>query len=651
MVESVSGFRKHVSLATEQLLFPGEKIFIVDDDPAIREPLAIFLEEHGLAVQEAGRSEDFLVELEKDHVALVLLDIWLPDIDGRTLLPRVVENHPDVAVIMLTGVADLRVAMECIREGADDYLPKPVKFDEILFVVRKNLEKRRLVIENRKYHEDLEKAHFRIHVLHQLSVKMNTAYLSTVELDEILQAVLVGITADEGLRFNRAFLAMFDDDNRYLSGRMAIGPDCQDEAGRIWSEIDDRSMSFMDIVHDFRKSCEEEDSEVNRLVRSLEIPVDDHDNILIKVANERRSVQVSPSNGCIPIPLERRSGERLLGGGKKWPDEAERREAKGFEPLAVPLELIEQLKVEEFVVVPLFSPRRSFGVIIVDNFVTGRKISRNHINSLELFASQASLAVERSHLYQDQENKISELEALTEELDKSKNLLVKAERFSALGQMSAQLVHSIRNPITSIGGMARILTRKSATEEQKRFLEVISKETSRLDKVLEDLNNYAGQIEDIRREPVALKDTLRKTMMLVQPDLAKQDIEWQIDSEPEEIEITGDLNQLRQMFLHLVKNAIEAMPGGGNIDVKLEKDDEWVHVIISDTGEGMPEDSLNKVKDPFFTTKTYGTGLGLTMVENVLKIHDGNFEMRKRESGGLEVSVNFPVHLLVNSTG
>ncbi len=649
MVESVSGFRKHVSLSTDQLLFPGEKIIIVDDDPAIREPLKIFLEEHGLAVQEAANSEDFLAELGKNHIALVLLDIGLPDIDGRTLLPRIVEDSPDVAVIMLTGVADLRVAMDCIREGADDYLSKPVKFDEILFVVRKNLEKRRLVIENRKYHEDLEMAHFRIHVLHQLSVKMNTAYLSTVELDEILQAVLVGITANEGLRFNRAFLAMFDDKSRYLDGRMAIGPNCRGEAGRIWSEIDDKSMSFMDIVQDFRESCEEEDSEVNRMVRSLRINAEDHENILIKAARERRSVRVSPENGCIPIPLERRSPERMEG-EKKWPAAIERREASGVEPVTIPVELIDLLKVEEFVVVPLFSPSRAFGVIIADNFVTGIKITGNHINSLELFASQASLAIEHSHLYQDQEKKITELEELTEELDKSKDLLVKAERFSALGQMSAQLVHSIRNPITSIGGMARILTRKSATEEQKRFLDVISKETARLDKVLEDLNNYAGQFEGIHHVPVDLCETLRKTMMLVQPDMVRQNIESQVEFYSEKIEITGDLNHLRQMFLHLVKNAIEAMPGGGNIDIKVEKDEEWIHVVISDTGEGMPEDSLDKIKDPFFTTKTYGTGLGLTMVENVLKIHDGNFEMRKRETGGLEVIVNLPGHLLVNTS-
>jgi signal transduction histidine kinase/FixJ family two-component response regulator len=648
MYELSLGDKKHMSLPTAELLLPGEKIYIIDDDPGIRAPLKIFLEEQGLAVVEAGRAEEFLVELEKDDAALVLLDIGLPDIDGKTLLPRIVEGHPDVAVIMLTGVADLKVAIDCIREGAEDYLTKPVKFDEILLVVKKALEKRRLVIDNRKYHEDLEKAHFRINVLHQLSVKMNTAYLSTVEVDEILQAVLVGITADEGLRFNRAFLAMFDDDNQFLLGRMAIGPSGKDDASRIWNELQRKAMTFMDIVHDLRGNFNDRDNKVNQIVQLLKVPVYEHENILIKSARERRTILVSRENGCVPIAIERRSREGLMG-ERNWPEVVERREEPGSEGLPVPHELIAILQGDEFVVVPLFSPSRSFGVIIADNFVTGQKITGNHLNSLEVFASQASLAIEHSHLYQDQEKKIAELQALTEELEKSKNLLVEAERFSALGQMSAQLVHSIRNPITSIGGMARILTRKSATAEQKKFLEVISKETSRLDKILEDLNNFTEQFKQIKREPINLCDMLRKTLILVQPDLTRQGIGWHVDCQGQERQIIGDRKHLRQMFLHLIKNSIEAMPSGGQLEVLVDRDDEWLRIAIRDTGVGMLEDSLDKVKDPFFTTKTYGTGMGLTMVENVLKTHGGYFEMNKRESGGLEVLVKLPISTLMIS--
>ncbi|MBU0675797.1 MAG: response regulator [Proteobacteria bacterium] len=649
MVDSISGLRRHISLATDQLLSEGEKILIVDDDPSIRGPLRIFLESQGLQVGEAGSAQELLQALKEERVGMILLDIGLPDIDGRTLLPQLVESYPDVAIIMLTGMADLQVALDCIREGADDFLSKPSQFSEILFVVKKTLEKRRLIFENRKYQEDLEKAHFRIHVLHQLSIKMNTAYLSTVELDDILQAVMVGITAKEGLRFNRAFLAMFDDDNKYLVGRLAIGPGCRDEAGRIWSDIQGKQLSFMELVHGFRERCKGPDNEVNRITANLKISVEDHNNILIKAAKERRSIRVSKENGSVPLPLERRAGMEE-GGGRSWPESIERRQPIDEAPLVVPTDLIQLLNEESFVVVPLYSPSRSLGVIVADNSITGQPITDNHINSLELFSSQASLAIEHSHLYVDQQMKITELEDLTEELEKNKDLLVEAERYSALGQMAAQLVHSIRNPITSIGGVARILTRKIDSDEHKKFLDVISKETARLEKILDDLYSFT-ELNEEQREPIFLHAMLRRTLMLVQQDMVRQGIEWGLNFSDEKVQILANLKQIRQMFLHLVKNGIEAMPNGGRLDINVAIKDHWLLVAVRDTGIGMNDDYFDKAFDPFFTTKTYGTGMGLTMVENVLNSHGGTLEMKRRPEGGMEAMVNLPVSLLIESQG
>lgn len=646
MVESVSGLRQHIALPTDQLLLPGEKVYIVDDDPSIRAPLRIFLEEQGLAVGEAASGEEYLGLLERDDTALVLLDIGLPDRDGRSVLAQIVNRKPDVAVVMLTGVVDLKVAMECIREGADDYLSKPVQFNEILFVAKKALEKRRLIFENRKYHEDLEKAHFRIHVLHQLSVKMNTAYLSTVELDEIMQAVLVGITAEEGLRFNRAFLALFDDDNQYLVGKLAIGPDCREEAGRIWSEIQERSLSFLEIVHGFRDGCKELDREVNLIIQGLRIPVADQENILIKAARERRSILVSREEGSVPRAVERRSSV-LSEVESLWPPAVERRGEEVVQ-LAIPHELIALLHEDNFVVVPLFSPSRSFGVIIADNFVTRQAISHNDIGSLELFASQASLAIEHSHLYQDQQRRIGELEELTEELNKNKDLLVEAERFSALGQMAAQLVHSIRNPITSIGGIARILVRKPASDEQKKFLDVVGKESARLEQILDDLYSYTDQFNVLDPAPVDLCIILQRTQLLLQADMVRQGVAWKLTGCEEAIWLNADQRHLRQLFLHLFRNALEAMPEGGVLEVAVSRDEQWLRVVVRDNGVGMPEDYLGKVTDPFFTTKTYGTGMGFTLVEKILKTHGGNFAIAKRPGGGLEVQVNLPRTLSIS---
>jgi signal transduction histidine kinase/DNA-binding response OmpR family regulator len=590
------------------LLVDDEVVVVVDDDEMIRKPLQAYLENSGLTVLAAASAAEFKHLLDSRRVALVLLDIGLPDQDGLSLLSETVSRFPDLAVVMLTGVDDLNVAMECIRNGADDYLTKPVHFQEIFFTVRKALEKRRLLSDNKKYQADLEKAYFRIQLLHQLTLKMNTAYLSTVELDEVLQAILVGITAEEGLRLNRAFLLIFDEQGEVLQGRMAIGPTCREEAGHVWAEMRERRLGFFDIVKNIKASCNGRDSEVNRIVQKINIPVSDREHLLIKSALERTSINVINGKANVPVAPE----------------------------------LIKLLGEDTFLVVPLYSPGRSLGVIIADNFVTRQPIGENLISTLELFASQASLAIEHSHLYVHLQKQIGELEDLTIELDKNKDLLVEAERYSALGQMAAQLVHAIRNPVTTIGGAARMLSKKVTDETWLKFLKMMVKETARVESTLEDLFDFVKQV-DFEKERTALYPLIRKTLMLVQPRMAKQNIIWEMDLPEPEREFDMDTRQIRQMLLHLMKNAVEAMPDGGKLTIAYTEENGWGRITITDTGMGMADDSMERAKDPFFTTKTYGTGLGLTMVERIVQAHDGDFSLHTRAGGGMEVSVKLPL--------
>jgi len=642
MVEAVSGLHQHVSISLGQLLQNGEIVAIVDDDAAIREPLRIYFEEHGLPVAECASAADLMQVLVSRNVALVLLDIGLPDTDGLSLLPRIVDQHPDTAVVMLTGVADLRVVLDCIRKGATDYLSKPVQFEEIFHVARKALEKRRLVFENRKYQEELEEAHFRIQLLHQLSLKMNTVYLSTGELDQILRAVLVGITSKEGLGFNRAFLVMFDDDGRILRGRMAIGPSSREEAGRVWEEIQARELNFLEIVDNLKATSTTQDAAVNAIARALVVSAEDTGNILISSVLGRRSFRVSPENGWVPMPLERRNGN----GGRRNNGtiiyERREKEDEAVPALAVPRDIINILDEDSFVVVPLYSPGRSFGVIIADNYVTRRDIQDSHIGALELFASQASLAIEQSLLHNERQRKIAELEAVNQELDRSKDLLVEAERYSALGHMAAQLVHIIRNPITSIGGVSRILSKKNVDPEWAKYLNVIIHETERVESTLEDLFDFVGQGE-IHKEELALCEVVKKTALLLQSSMAKHGVTWEMECPVPELVIQGDMHQIRQVFLHLFKNAVEAMADGGKLTIVVAVAEKQAIVSVIDTGPGIPESYLAQAKDPFFTTKTYGTGMGLTLVDRIVSAHGGSFSLKPHPGGGLEVRVALPL--------
>lgn len=634
VVNSVSGLQQHAPLALERLLQQGEIVVIVDDDPAIREPLRQFFIMEGLAAEESGTAAGLFNLLAERKVALVLLDIGLPDTDGLTLLPQIVAKDPDLVVVMLTGVSDLQVALDCMRNGATDYISKPANLDQIFHVARKALEKRRLILENRKYHEDLEEAHFRLRLLHQLSLKMNSVYLSTVELEEILRAVLVGITAHEGLGFNRAFLAMFDDQQLELRGHMAIGPDCREEAGQIWGEMQERGMDFSQIIQSSREHCQRVDLAINSIVRRLTVAASETENLLIKAVQSRRSILVGRENSGNPILLAKdwANGEPD-GNGMQLPD---------GDALPVPHQLIEILGEDRFVVVPLYSPGRAFGVIIADNYVTRRPITNVHISALELFASQASLAIEQSHLYREMQHKIAELESTYEELNRSKDLLVEAERYSALGQMAAQLVHTIRNPITSIGGVSRILARKTRDESWLKYINVITKETARLESTLSDLFDFVSQ-DKVEKQPVMLCGLVKKTILLLQHEMTRQLIAWEVLCPENGVTANADERQMRQVFLHLVRNSIEAMPEGGKLTLEIGQEEGMAVVRVRDTGAGMIPSQAERIRDPFFTTKTYGTGMGLTLVEKTVEAHGGKFYLHTAKTGGMEATVKIPL--------
>lgn len=596
------------SLSFEEFLKGDEVILLVDDYPDIVLLLQEFLINQNLPTIVAGSARELHAKMASSNVALVLLDIGLPDGDGIELLPGIIKNYPDAAVIMLTAVTNLQTALECIRLGAEDYLAKPVQFTELYQTVSKVLEKRRLTINNRLYQRQIEKANFQLQFHHELMLKMNSAYLSMVELDEILQAILVGITAEEGLQFNRAFLVLFDETGQTLQGRMAIGPGCREEAGRIWYEMEQQNIQFSEILSNIKQQCLVCGSEVNDVVRKLSVSVADADHILLQAVRNRESVNVV---------------NRIC-------------------RYAVPGELFQLLEEDSFVVVPLFSPSRSLGVIIADHFVTGKPINDELVIALENFASQASLAIEHCNMYMAMESKISELKAVTNELEKNKDLLVESERYSALGHMAAQLAHSIRNPITTIGGTARMLVRKTGEPKWEKFFNIMASEAAKVEATLEDLFNFV-ELASAVREPLALYSLIRKSLILNFSVMQKQNVEQTlILPEPEPV-VKGDEKQIHQAFVHLIRNSLEAMPGGGNLTIEVSAQAQQVRISLRDTGSGIDPLGASYVKDPFFTTKTYGTGMGLTLVERIINDHGGTLSLMRRKQGGTEVLIQLPI--------
>ncbi len=613
MVKLISGDDWHQLGDFARLLGPNEIIAIVDDSAETGLLISTYLANHGVTSRHVHSGQELYDLLSSEPVALILLDIGLPDVDGISILQEIVPAHPDLAIIMVTGTTSLDIALQCIRIGADDYLSKPITSEQLTKTILPALAKRRLALENRYFQQALETAHARTRFLHELNLQMNTVYLSNIELDSMLRAILVGITSDEGLKFNRAFLALFSDNS--LDGTLAIGMTKREEANGVWTGIKEKNLQLHDIIAENNSSTNDLDVEINRIVRELRIPKENADHILIKSANERKTIIVKD--------------------GAAYDCE-------------VPRELLELLAHSTFVVVPLFSPSKSLGVIIVDNFVTHKDIGGGDIHALELFANQASLAIEHSHLYEEMRKKINELELVNAELDKNKHLLVESEKYSAIGHMAAQLVHAIRNPITSIGGAARLLDKKNDDAYSSRFLDIIIQESAKVESTLKDIFSFVEQRE-LYTSPVQFYQLIEQSIVVFLQTMKNQGIEYKLNLPGGDPTLQIDEGKIRQMIMHLVKNGIEAMENGGLLAIGCQEDENGITLSINDSGHGISKNHADKVHDPFFTTKTYGTGMGLTLVEQIVDLHDAEFTMEKNENGGTTAKVLFPPSLIVHN--
>jgi signal transduction histidine kinase/DNA-binding response OmpR family regulator len=591
---------------SDLLLEEDEIIVIVDDSPEETALLQTYLKNQNLNSVSASSKSELLHNLNNRSVAIVLLDMSLPDRNGYEVIAELTRYYPDMGIIMVTGNTDLQVALDCLRQGADDYLTKPVNIVQFYNTVSQTLKKRKLAIENRLFQQELELTTLRTQFLHHLNLKMNNAYLNVMELENVLQTILIGITSEEGLKFNRAVLALFDDGAAMLRGVLAIGPGSREDAVEVWNEIKRKNLKLQDHFSSITSDFSENDVIVNEIVRSLAVPASNSQHPQIYACRNRTPLLVSHGESVVDIPAE----------------------------------LIETLGEDTFVIAPLYSPSQALGVIIADNFVTRQPIEKTDIEALEIFAGQASIAIAHSRLYMDMQTKIDELEIVTHELEKSKNLLLEAERYSALGQMSAQLVHALRNPITSIGGTARLLSKRNSNPKNQKFLKVLSKESAKLEATLSDLFNFVNPGK-MQKSIQPLFPLIRRSVMIFYGTMKKSNITYEIDLEGEDPIIAIDSEKIRQVFLHLIRNCLEAMPDGGTLLVKGEKRQDQILVTISDTGSGIVENDLSRVTDPFYTTKTYGTGMGLTLVKQILDQHNAIFSLTPNESQGTTATITF----------
>jgi PAS domain S-box len=224
--------------------------------------------------------------------------------------------------------------------------------------------------------------------------------------------------------------------------------------------------------------------------------------------------------------------------------------------------------------------------------------------------------------------------------NRTEELLRTSEKLKMAGQLAAGIAHEIRNPLTSLKGFSKLL-RKATGEQADRYYEIMDQEFVRIEMILGELLVLAKpqasvyQDWDVRLIVHEVADLLSSQAILNNVIIQEQ-------ATPEACIVRCDKNQLKQVFMNVVKNAIEAMPSGGSLVISIERDETDVLVHVIDQGSGIPEDQLRRLGEPFFTTKEKGTGLGLMISHKIIEEHDGRIYYASRSGEGTTVSIRLP---------
>ncbi len=237
------------------------------------------------------------------------------------------------------------------------------------------------------------------------------------------------------------------------------------------------------------------------------------------------------------------------------------------------------------------------------------------------------------------------------EIKKTEAMLRRVEKLSSLGQMSASIAHEIRNPLASINFDVQLLSKKLAHDPSMQIILNNTLEgVSRIKMVIKRTLDYSKNINPSMSYG-NVHDVLAESMDLIRQHLKKNKIEIKNDLMNDVPGILFDPHQIRNVFVNLLQNAMEAMPGGGLITIKSRIEDndtidgsKWLLLTIKDNGIGIPQENLKKIFDPFFTTKQEGSGLGLSIVHKILENHKALIHVESRWKRGACFHLRFPLH-------
>jgi two-component system sensor histidine kinase PilS (NtrC family) len=275
-------------------------------------------------------------------------------------------------------------------------------------------------------------------------------------------------------------------------------------------------------------------------------------------------------------------------------------------------------------------------------------VRRHEVDAIRVDGSLRRLGVSATPLSDHTSNiigRVIHFQDLTE-LRRMELAVQRSERLASIGRLAAGIAHEIRNPLASISGSVEVLkSLPGADAETRQLVDIAVREVDRLDRLISDLLDYARPRTE-ERQPLDLGEVTTEIGKAIEHERRDRDINVVVDAEPG-VGIDGASGQIRQVLWNLIRNAIDAMPSGGTLRMassleELSGGQREAVLTVSDTGVGIPKEDLDRIFEPFFSTKPNGTGLGLATVARIVEDHRGNIDMHSDRGQGTTFTLRFP---------
>lgn len=600
---------------------PKYQILIIEDHPEQAHLMQLILERHGqpFSVRILHDPEEGLALIREVPFDALILDYSLPKMSGLQVLQYIKKNYPDLPVIMVTGQGDERIAVEAMRHGVYDYLVKTKDFLDLLpRVVTRAIEEQRLssrlLQSEQRYFALFDKASVAIFIADAVSFRLRQANGTALKLvgmpaDMLLQKSLLEICAPASLAHFTAFLEEIRREGQanrdqvfFMQLNQRLIP--VDLSGSLVVIGDDQ------VIQCFARDISQQVRMQRQVLLSRQRLISLFDGITDLISVQDRDHNLVMGNRHYSEATAANTPEIV--GCKCYKALFDREDPCPGCPAGETFQTAESRFIE------IFHQGRTFAIWTF---------------TMAGLDGKPEFLVEYAKDVTDQK-----------EIEKQ---LIKSEKLATIGLLSSGIAHELRNPLNIIETVRYALEDALGHRQPEldRKLEIIKKNVRRASVIIENLLQFSRHSE-YERERVDVEKLIDTTLSLVEKETAMRNIsiERQYGGVPRTF---FSLDSLKQVFLNIIYNAVQAMPHGGLLRIKTlaSADGEWLDVDFGDTGVGIPATNLSHIFTPFFSTKqeSGGTGLGLYLSYSIIKREGGDILVRSREGKGTTFTVKLPV--------